>query len=306
MAPSPPPDTVASSADTDQGGLPLAQVAQTQIKSYVVHKQQELSGMIQGEESKAQTVLNMHIKACLDAINYLGPSTEVGRSFKAGILEHFSDDEDLGHLVYRKVMQGVKGRSPHWDIVGSKLREIVDIVNNGHDDNGGELQQGNQLGASSESPGELPTPVSPSFSIQCRPPSSDRKRPPPISKRPRADTAPATTNHAKAVTADTDQLSNLTASGSRKDHPMLPPPSPRAVKKKIDCRAQKLSNTGTRARSTSPTGTASSTRGSPTKRGDRITMKRTAWPKLPGKVPLIRAPKKPTQEKPQDQRSSGF
>ncbi|KAI6357229.1 hypothetical protein MCOR32_009792 [Pyricularia oryzae] len=181
MAPSPPPDTSAQSADTDQDGLPLAQVAQTQIKSYVVHKQHELSGMIKGEESKTETELHMHIKACLDAINYLGPSVEVGKNFKASILQHFPDDEDLGHLVYRKVMQGVKGRSPHWDIIGSKLREIVDILNDGYGDSGGESQQVGQLGASSESPGELPTPVSPIFSAQCKPPSSGRKRPPPVS-----------------------------------------------------------------------------------------------------------------------------
>lgn len=181
MAPSPPPDTSAQSADTDQDGLPLAQVAQTQIKSYVAHKQHELSGMIKGEESKTETELHMHIKACLDAINYLGPSVEVGKNFKAGILQHFPDDADLGHLVYRKVMQGVKGRSPHWDIIGSKLREVVDILNDGYGDSGGESQQVGQLGASSESPGELPTPVSPIFSAQCKPPSSGRKRPPPVS-----------------------------------------------------------------------------------------------------------------------------
>ncbi|KAI6311685.1 hypothetical protein MCOR34_005918 [Pyricularia oryzae] len=325
MAPSPPPDTSAQSADTDQDGLPLAQVAQTQIKSYVVHKQHELSGMIKGEESKTETELHMHIQACLDAINYLGPSVEVGKNFKAGILQHFPDDEDLGHLVYRKVMQGVKGRSPHWDIIGSKLREIVDILNDGYGDSGGESQQVGQLGASSESPGELPTPVSPIFSAQCKPPSSGRKRPPPledlfkdddrdpsttldsqISKRPRADTAPATSRPEKTVAAGVHQRSSLPASESQKGRPMPPPTSTSSAKKKIDCRAQKLSNTGARARSTSPAGAASSTRGSPTKRGDRISMKRTAWPKLPGKVPIIRAPKKPTQEKPPDQRSSGF
>ncbi|TLS21131.1 uncharacterized protein PpBr36_10579 [Pyricularia pennisetigena] len=221
MAPSPPPGTSSSSADTEQGGLPLAQVAQTQIRSYVAHKQHELGDMIKEEESKTETELHMHIKACLNAINYLGPSTEVGKNFKAGILEHFPEDEDLGHLVYRKVMQGVRGRSPHWDMVGSKLREIVDILNNGCDDNGGESQQGNQPRALSESPGELPTPVSPGFFVQFKSPSSGRKRPPPLEdlfkdndqvdrdpsitsdsqtwKRPRADTAPAATRPDKIL-----------------------------------------------------------------------------------------------------------
>ncbi|KAI6380121.1 hypothetical protein MCOR25_001772 [Pyricularia grisea] len=181
MAPSPPPDTRAPSADTDQGGLPWAQVAQTQINSYVTHKQQELSGMIKEEEIKTETELHMHVKACLDAINYLGPSTEVGKNFKARILEHFPDDEDLGHLVYRKVIQGVKGRSPHWDMIGSKLREIVDILKSGRDDSRGESQHESRLEASSESAGELPTPVSPSFSAQFKSSSSSRKRPPPVS-----------------------------------------------------------------------------------------------------------------------------